>query len=284
MSKKIYPILFAIGCIIAFVLLHQIFAGNLILPQSFILGPITIHYYGIVMAAAAAAGFYLALKRAAEYRINSKEAEDLIFWLIIGGFVGARLYHVLSLFGYYSAHPAEIIQVWNGGLSIYGAIIGGFLTLGLHQRLSTKHLALSTLLDWLTPSLLIGQIIGRFGNLFNYEAFGYPTSLPWKMFVPPQFRPFDYHQFNFFHPFFLYEAAGNAIILFLILKIIKPKAPGCLFFSYLLLYNILRFALEFLRLDSTFAYGIRINAVISLLLLPISISALLYLKNYAQKP
>lgn len=267
-----------------FYFLKLIFSGNIILPQYFNLGPVTIHYYGIIMAAAVAAGFYFALNRAPKYGVNLKTAEDLIFWIIIGGFIGARLYHVLSAWNFYSSHPADILKVWNGGLAIYGAVFGGLLTLWVHKRLSTFHGSFLTLLDWLTPSLILGQIIGRFGNLFNYEAFGYPTSLPWKMFVPAQFRPWEYLNFNFFHPFFLYEVLGNIVILFFLLKIAKFKAPGRVFISYLLLYNTLRFALEFLRIDSTFVHGFRLNALMSLSLVLLAVVTLFYLNRHAQKP
>ncbi len=297
-----------------FFLLSRVFSGQIILPQYFSIGPLTIHYYGIVMALAVAAAFFVAIKRASKYDIDPKRAEDIIFWLIIGGFVGARAYHVLSHFSYYAFYPSEILKVWNGGLSIFGAILGGLLTLWILQLLSTKHLALSTLLDWLTPSLILGQIIGRFGNLFNYEAFGYPTNLPWKMFVPPQFRPEQYQTFSFFHPFFLYEAAGNLVILIFLLWIgSRTRRPnsenqnpwpsvrdfaattpdlseskgfasgGSLFFSYLLLYNTLRFVLEFIRTDSTFIYGFRLNAYVALPMAVCSALVLLWIKRYGKK-
>jgi phosphatidylglycerol:prolipoprotein diacylglycerol transferase len=293
MTKLYCSILFVIFLIY---FLHQIFAGYWILPQTFNVGPVVIHYYGLIMALAVACAFYLAIKRAPEYGVDIKQAEDILFWLIIGGFIGARLYHVLSSFSFYYANPADIIKVWNGGLSIYGAVIAGFFVLLIVRKLSTFNLQLLTVLDWLAPSLVLGQIIGRFGNLFNYEAFGYPTNLPWKMFVPFQFRPLGFESFNYFHPFFLYEALGNLVIFFLLLKIIKPKNPGLpseasakegvLFFSYLLLYNILRFGLEFLRIDSTFIHGVRLNAAMSFLLVAASSAVLAYInkRKNAQAP
>ena len=259
--------------------LREVLSGSLILPQTFSIGVITIHYYGITMASAVFAAFYLAVKRVPKYGIGKKRAEDLLFWIIIGGFIGARIYHVFSSFSYYWRYPIDIFKVWHGGLSIYGAVLGGLAALWIYnRRLTTTHYSLPTLLDWLAPSLVLGQIIGRFGNLFNYEAFGYPTNLPWKMFVPWQFRPQGYQDFNFFHPFFLYEALGNLIILIIILKVIEPhykkSSPGTLGFFYILLYNLLRFGLEFLRVDSTFIGVFRLNAIVSLILVLISILAL----------
>ena len=229
-NKNIKLSLSFLGVLVLVYLVSQVFSGSLILPQFFSVGPITIHYYGLIMAAAVASGFYLALKRSSAYGVSTAEAEDLLFYSIIGGFIVARLYHVASSFPYYYQHPLDIIKVWNGGLSIYGAAIGGIIALVIYLRLLTTNYSLLTILDWLTPSFILGQIIGRFGNLFNYEAFGYPTNLPWKMFVPVEFRPESFQNFNFFHPFFLYELLGSTLILFLLLKVVKTKTPGTLFF------------------------------------------------------
>lgn len=268
--------------------LSQIFSGAIILPQYFHLGPLTIHYYGIIMALAVLAAFYLAIKRSSAYGITSKQAEDILFWTIIGGFIGARLYHVLSSFGYYTRYPIDIFKVYNGGLSIYGAVLGGILTLVIWQRLNGKRLMSRVtldIMDWLVPSVVLGQIIGRFGNLFNYEAFGYPTNLFWKMFVPLNFRPVQFQNVNFFHPWFLYEVLGNLIILFLLLKVIPSKykkvPQGFIAFLYILLYNSLRFCLEFLRVDSTFFWGFRLNAIVSLILVILGVLGLIFVdKNY----
>lgn len=221
----------------------------------------------------------MGMKRAPKYGIEKKLAEDLMFWLIIGGFIGARLYHVASSFGYYRYHFLDIFKVWNGGLSIYGALLGGVIALYVVSKFLNPKSLILNLLDWLTPSLIIGQIIGRFGNLFNYEAFGYPTNLPWKMFVPEQFRPEGFQAVAFFHPWFLYEQLGSLIILILLLKWLKPTAPGRLFFSYVLLYNVVRFFLEFLRIDSTFIGIWRLNAAVSLGLVLMSIGCLIYFRK-----
>lgn len=273
-AKKAIILLSFIGLII---FLNQVFSGNLVLPQTFSLGPITIHYYGIIMALAVAGGWRLARKRAIKYNIDAKNVDDIIFWLIIGGFIGARLYHVLSSFDYYRTHIIDIFKVWQGGLSIYGAILGGIIALLIFRKLITNHLSLITILNWLTPSLIIGQIIGRFGNLFNYEAFGYTTNLPWKMFVPVGFRPEGYQNFNFFHPWFLYEQAGLLIIFLIIGKIGKSdiSEKQDLFIWYLLLYNTLRFGLEFLRIDSTIIFDFRLNSLTSLALIIISMTLLI---------
>jgi phosphatidylglycerol:prolipoprotein diacylglycerol transferase len=286
-------IFLVVGFLLIIFFLGKVFSGSLILPQSFPLGPLSIHYYGLIMALAAASGFYLAIKRAPRFGVNPKQAEDILFWTIVGGFIGARIYHVFSSIGYYWAHPINSLKVWNGGLSIYGAVLGGILVIAILKRIFNLKSSLSAeasakveilnLLDWLAPSILLGQIIGRFGNLFNYEAFGYPTNLPWKMYVPEQFRPPAFIAFNYFHPFFLYEALGNIIILFLLLKVLKFKRPGEVVFSYLLLYNSLRFCLEFLRIDSTFLGIVRLNALTSFILICFSAICLFIIDKNDQK-
>jgi len=276
----VYFCSFLLIFLIFVILFGLVFSGRIILPQSFHLGPLAIHYYGLIIAVAAAGGLYLAINRVPQFGLEQKQAEDILFWTAIGGFIGARLYHVLSSIGYYSQNPTDIFKVWNGGLSIYGAVLGGILTLWILKRLFTVHWSLFTLLDWLAPCVLLGQIIGRFGNLFNYEAFGYPTNLPWKMFVPEIFRPLQYASSAFFHPWFLYEVLGNIVILFFLLKVFKQKASGEVVFMYLLLYNSLRFALEFLRIDSTFIGWARLNAGASLLLILVSLGGLFYVRKY----
>ncbi len=268
---KFHVLLVAISVIVVavlWVLFKNVFSGHSILPQTFSIGPFVIRYYGLCMAIAVLAGFYLAQTRAPRYGMKSAQAEDFIFYLIVCGFVGARLYHVLSSAGYYMQYPLDVFKVWNGGLSIYGAVAGGVVAVFVFAR--RYNLQALRLLDWLTPSLLLGQIIGRFGNLFNYELFGYPTKLPWKMFVPAAFRPESFVSQAYFHPLFLYEALMNAVILIVLLFFYERKfgsavRPGTLFFWYLLLYNAGRFFLEFLRIDSVFIGTIRINAIVSAL-------------------
>ncbi len=313
--------------------LFRVFSGEWMLPQMFTVGPLSIRYYGITMALAVGAGWWLALRRAPHYGFTGSQADILFQWLVVAGFVGARLYHVASSWQYYWQYPLDILKVWHGGLSIFGALIGGFLvvvifviknkqidfneasavipsesssrgisitkavdsstpkaTLGMTMlgegNVQNSAFNILHLLDWLIPSVVLGQIIGRLGNFFNYEAFGYPTTMPWKMFVPVQFRPEELVQYTFFHPLFLYEALGNVLILAVLLGCGRGKKwpVGQLFFLYLFLYNTLRFALEFLRVDSTFLWGfIRLNTLSSAVLCLMGIAGLVLQFTYARK-
>ena len=268
MNKFLKYIFVGAGIFLVY-LLYIIFQGKLIVPQAIHIGSFPIRYFGIVLALAVLAAYKLAINRASVYHVERNSAEDIIFWVIVGGFVGARIYHVLSSLPYYLQNPGHILMVWHGGLSIIGSLLGGLLILYLKAGRSSKIFL--TYLDWLAPAVVLGQIIGRFADLFNYELFGYPTSLPWKMFVPEIFRPEIFANSNFFHPLFLYESLGNALILWILLKKVKPANPGKVFFTYLMSYGILRFMLEFLRIDSVFIGGLRLNAIVSLLFVMVSL-------------
>lgn len=261
MNKILKYIFIGIGIILVY-LLWLIFQGRLTLPQAIHIGSFPIRYFGIILALAVLAAYKLAIKRSSFYQLPRDKAEDIIFWVIVGGFIGARFYHVLSSLPYYLQNPGDIIMVWHGGLSIIGSLLGGLVT--LYFKAGRNNRTFLAYLDWLAPAVILGQIIGRFADLFNYELFGYPTSLPWKMFVPEIFRPEIFAANNFFHPLFLYESLGNALILWILLKKIKPGNPGKVFFTYLMSYGILRFLLEFLRIDSVLVGTVRLNAVMSL--------------------
>lgn len=268
--------------------LREVFNGSIILPQSFALGPLTFRYYGLLIAAATGAAYWLAERRRAAYGISARESEGLIVMLLAGGFVGARLYHVVSEFSYYLEHPLLIGAVWRGGLSIFGAMLGGvavitfyYYYLNRHNKPHKKQIVSTILnaLDWLAPSLVIGQIIGRFGNLFNYEAYGSPAFLPWKMFIPAEFRISPFENVNFYHPYFLYEAILNVIILIILLYLSPKLRGGRLFFIWLILYNMVRFFLEALRIDSVLIYGFRMNMIVAAALVLIGMAGYNYLNE-----
>lgn len=243
--------------------LGPIFSGRIILPQSFVFAGLKIHLYGAIISLAVLSGYWLAMKRRNRYGVKKDDAESLIIIALVVGFVGARLYHVVSEFTFYLQHPIQIFEIWKGGLSIYGAALGGILAVYFFVKFYKKYSFLQ-ILDWLTPSVVLGQIIGRFGNFANYELYGTPTKLFWKMFIPVQFRVPPYELNQFFHPLFLYEIAGSLVILVLLLRL--RLKTGYLFLLWLFLYNILRFFLEQLRVESVIYGNIRVNALVSLVL------------------
>ncbi len=262
-----------VGFFASVLFLQPIFSGRVVLGQNIQLGGLRIQYYGIIMGLAVIAAYSLVNRK---MRIEEKDAENIYLIVLISGFVGARLYHVISEIPLYVHQPLQAFAVWNGGLSIFGALLGGLAGLAIYLH-STRKYSLSLLLDWLIPGVALGQIIGRFGNLVNYELYGNPTNLPWKMFVPARFRLPPHVAEMFFHPLFLYEAAGSLVILLLLLRL--KLRPGGLFLLWLFLYNGMRFFLEFLRVGSITYGHLRINAIVALVLVLIALIYWYRIKN-----
>lgn len=217
------------------------------------IGSVDIYYYGIIMALAILIGIIVILmvKNRFYPEISSDRIFDISFILIIAGIFGARLYYVLLDYKYFIKYPIEIPAVWHGGISIQGAvlmgIIAGFFYVKKHKINFFKYA------DLFIFGLVSGQIIGRWGNFFNSEAFGLPCNLPWKLFIPYSNRPLEYKNQEFFHPAFLYESLLNMGILFILYLMIskcKKRKDGVIFFSYIILYSIARILVEAIRTDS----------------------------------
>ena len=242
-------------------------------------------------------------------KLNSEIIWDISPHIIIGGIIGARAYYCLLGFQYFANHPFETIQLWHGGLSIHGAIIGGLIAGVTYAK---KHkLPILKLCDIFTYGLVVGQAIGRWGNFFNSEAFGRPTENFLKLYIPIYKRPLEYMQFDYFHPTFLYESILDVciflILFFVIRKIIQKtnlnaitrqldeqetedsaqssqltvhSSDGIIFFSYLILYSIVRIAIEHIRIDSVLnIYGIPIAQIVSLLIIIVSIISIFVIQS-----
>ncbi|MGE5297619.1 MAG: prolipoprotein diacylglyceryl transferase [Acidobacteriaceae bacterium] len=248
--------------------LAKAFAGSVEVPKGIPIGNIEIRFYGIILAASALIGYMVCRKYSQSFGLTPKSFDDLAFFTIIFGFLGARLYTVAFDFGYYRLNPQEIFKVWHGGLSIFGALLGGLLYLriwaGKDNQLFKKIIDLACL------GIPLAQAFGRFGNFFNHEAFGLPTNLPWKMFVPLNDRPLQFQGFEFFHPTFLYESLLLLLVFFLLLWVKNKVKPGVLAFLYLGGYSLIRFFIEPLRLDSIFIGGYKADQVVAIAVLLIS--------------
>lgn len=250
-------------------------------------GPINIYWYGLFIVLGIILAALTTVKLAKYYGLNSEIIIDLLFWLVITGLIGARLYDVLLEFPYYLAHPLRIFFIWQGGLAIHGGLIAGAATLWFYAK--KKKLNFWLLTGLVAPGLALGQAIGRWGNYFNQELFGRPTDLPWGIPIDFINRPLAYINFSYFHPAFLYESIGNLIIfiilillhIYLIKKQKEPHNPCFLFLvsCYLILYSFLRFFIEFIRLDATpYFFGLRWPQIASLVI--IAASVILLLINY----
>ena len=218
-------------------------------------GPIAFHLYGLLMALGILAGAWVAARK-------DKKIWDALLWVVGGGIIGARAYHVIDLWSYYQQHIAEIPAVWHGGLGIFGGILGGVIGLGIYTR--NKKIFLK-LLNAGAVGLPLGQAIGRLGNFFNQELYGRPTSLPWGIYIKPENRLVEVMDFERFHPLFLYEMIWDLIIFLILFRFVKKRQ----FAVYLVLYGLGRFFLEFLRIDPwkigniDVAQGISVILVIS---------------------
>lgn len=253
-------------------------------PILFSFGPIHIYWYGLIMVLAITAGLGVTLKLAKNYNLKAENIFDLGFWLIIGGLIGARLYDVGLNLPYYLTRPLDIIKIWQGGLAIHGAIIAGLIVIWVFAiRLKINFWKLSSLI---VPGLALGQTIGRWGNYFNQELFGQPTNLPWGLPIAALNRPTTYANSQLFHPTFLYESL-LCFFIFLILaamnaRAIKKNYLNSRFFiwstaSYVILYSIVRFMLEFIKIDVTpQIIGLRWPQIISLLLIISSLLILIF--------
>ena len=239
----------------------------------------TIHYYGVVMFFAIITALLVIRFIAKKYykSVNTEIILDILPCIIFCSLLGARLYYVLMDLSYYTKHVNEIIAVWNGGMSIHGGIIGGVLSGIVLSKI--KKIDFLKYADVFSYGLVIGQAIGRFGNYFNCEAFGKPCYIPiLGLHIPIQYRPFGYEQFEYFHPTFLYESIWDIVVflaLFFIIRkifITKKLHSGTIFFSYLILYSIGRFFIEWCRLDSIKnIMGLHVAQVVSIIAIILSI-------------
>ncbi|MDX1601240.1 MAG: prolipoprotein diacylglyceryl transferase [Anaerolineales bacterium] len=247
-------------------------------PYGITIGPLTFHYYGLLIMFGAVVGTFVA--RRIWSQMQSESDPDLVWdalvWALIFGVIGARLYHVFtpskSLLEagidtrYYLTHPIDLIASWQGGLGMPGAIAGGALGLYIFARRNDIHLP--TLLDAAGPGLALGHAIGRWGNFVNQELYGPPTDLPWAIYIRPENRLAGFESFEYFHPLFLYEAIWNVGLAIALIWIWRRYGErlmqGDLFLMYLVGYPLGRFLLEFLRIDFVPLLGINFNQMLSL--------------------
>ena len=248
------------------------------------LGPLTIRWYGLLIATAVLIGVSLSQYLAKRRQIDPDLLGDLVIWLVVGAIPAARLYYVLFEWSEYAQHPEQIVAIWQGGIAIHGAILGGTVAVLIFARL--KRISFWQLADLVAPSLILGQAIGRWGNFFNSEAFGRPTNLPWKLFIPLERRPPGYANFEYFHPTFLYESLWDLMVFGLLLNLFFRglKAPrlktGTLILVYLVAYSLGRLWIEGLRTDSLMLGPLRIAQVVSLVGIVLGLAGLAWLYLY----
>jgi phosphatidylglycerol:prolipoprotein diacylglycerol transferase len=240
----------------------------------------------------AVAGAWLAAREAKRRGYNPEVVWDLLTYLLIGGIIGARLWHILTpppssgvTAGWYLTHPLDALAIWKGGLGIPGAVIGGLIALYFYARRHKLDFAEWT--DIAAPSVALGQAIGRWGNFVNQELYGGATNLPWGIKIDAEHRVDQYRDLNLFpvettrfHPLFLYESLWNLANMFLLLWISRRFADrlkqGDIFLIYLIVYPVGRFFLDFLRVDASLVGGININQTVMAVVAVLAAAALLW--------
>lgn len=264
------------------------------MPSGFQLGPLNIHFYGIIIMLGVIAAAFLAQHEAKRKGLNSDIVWDVLIWVIIGGIIGARIWHILTpppsmlvinpttgqlvnpYFLNFSTQflnrIGEMLSIWRGGLGIPGAVIGGGIALFLYCR--KRKLNFLVWVDIAAPSVALAQGIGRWGNFFNQELYGKPSSLPWAIYIAPANRVNGYQDYSTFQPLFLYESIFNLLNMGFLLWISRrfegKLKDGDIFLTYLIIYPLGRFLLEFIRLDAPRLGTIDINQAFMLIVAVVS--------------
>lgn len=251
---------------------------------AFYLFNIPVYFYGICLALGTLFGFCVSYFIIKKYytNLNIEILYDLFFVCLIFGFLSARLYYCLLNSGYYLNHLSEILNFREGGLSIQGGIIGGFLCGIIYTKI--KHLPALIYADIISYGLVIAQSIGRWGNFFNSEAYGLPAKYI-GVFIPDINRLKGFENIEYFQPTFLYESILDLcifLILFFVIRKINKRFDGLIFASYIILYSLIRFFMEFLRLDSAYnIFDIHIAQIVCIIMILCAVSFIIY--NYKYK-
>lgn len=248
-------------------------------PIAFSFGPISVRWYGIIIASAVFLAVFLATKEGRRQGIDPDNIYDMILWAIPISIICARIYYVGFEWSYYKDHLSEIIKVWDGGIAIYGSLIGAIIVIIYYCR--THYLSVWKMLDIAAPTVILAQSIGRWGNFMNQEAFGKVTTLAFLQGL--HLPKFIINQMNiggmYRQPTFLYESVWS-FLGFLVLMVLRhnPKLfkNGELFLTYVIWYSYGRFFIEGMRTDSLMLGNLRISQILSILLFVGSIGTFIY--------
>ncbi|HEX3031417.1 MAG TPA: prolipoprotein diacylglyceryl transferase [Bacillota bacterium] len=243
-------------------------------PIALEIGPIAIRWYGIIMAVALGTATMLALRLARREKLDEDHILNLVLLVAPLSWLGARLYYVIFNWSEYASDPMEIFKIWHGGLAIHGGILTAIVLGYIYIR--RFRLDFWQIADLTAPCFVLGQAIGRWGNFFNQEAYGYTTNLPWAMYIAGAYR----------HPTFLYESIWDLGICLLLLWLgSRTKGPrGRLFLLWLGLYSVGRFFIEMLRTDSLMLGPLRQAQVISVVIFAASMALLAWRWRKWKKP
>lgn len=252
------------------------------------IGPFMLRFYGLIIMTGVIAAAALSYFEAKRRKMDAEVVLDSLTWVVIGGVIGARIWHILTppasmvelgyTTRYYLTHPLDAIAIWRGGLGIPGAVAGGALAFYLFAR--RRGIQFAKWADIFAPGLALGQAIGRWGNFINQEVYGKPTDLPWAITIDPEHRIPGFMEFATYHPLFLYESLFNLANMFFLIwfsrKFSEKLKAGDVFLTYLITYPVFRFFMEYLRLDNSFVGGINANQALMLVIALISAGFILW--------
>lgn len=227
----------------------------LIDPILFQLGPIAVRWYGVIIVSGILTAIWITERNAKSRGLDAEIVPDMALWVVPAGIIGARLYEVLVLqWPYYSKHLIEIPMIWEGGLAIHGAVLGGGLAVAIIMlRRKQPFWAWA---DCIAPGLILAQAIGRWGNFFNQEAYGSPAPEWLINLMPGWLREGMTIEGTVMHPTFLYESVWNLLVAITLMAYFRrSKAQGTTIALYLILYDVGRFVIESIREDSSFIFG-----------------------------
>ncbi len=252
------------------------------------IGPLTLNFYGLIIMVGVVAAAVLSYVEAKRRKLNPEIILDSLTWIVLGGVIGARIWHIFTppasmvaqgiTTHYYLTHPLAAIAIWRGGLGIPGAVAGGALAFYLYAK--KRGLKFGQWADIFAPGLALGQAIGRWGNFINQEVYGSPTDLPWAIRIDTLHRLPEFMEFETYHPLFLYESLFNLLnmgfLLWIQKKYTEKLKGGDIFLIYLITYPIFRFFMEFLRLDNSYVGGINANQTLMIVIASISFGAIIW--------
>jgi prolipoprotein diacylglyceryl transferase len=235
------------------------------------LGPITLHYYALCILLGVIVALRIGAVRWKRAGGVPTELYDLAIYVIPAGIIGGRLYHVLTTPELYfgsQGNFSDAFKIWEGGMGIWGAIALGTFVAYLYFKRKERSISFLQAIDALAPGILVAQAIGRWGNWFNHELFGRPTTLPWGLSIPISDRPIGFEGYATFHPTFLYESLWclGCAALIVFLPAVRRLRVGNTFLLYIGLYCAGRVWIEALRIDRAhLIFGIRLNVWVALI-------------------
>lgn len=242
------------------------------------LGPLSIKWYGVLIGVGVLLGLWLAIREGKRRGVHEDTFMDIVLIAIPSAILGARIYYVLFNLDYYSKHLIEIPQIWSGGLAIHGGLIGAFIASYFIAK--KKGVSFWKLADIAAPSILVGQMLGRWGNFMNQEAHGGEVSRSFLegLHLPEWIINQMYINGSYYHPTFLYESMWSLLGIIVLLSLRKLNLRrGEIFLTYLIWYSVGRYFIEGLRTDSLMlTETIRMAQFISILIILVAIIILVY--------